>query len=871
MATNPNNFDPTFLLRGLSVVLATLTKSDREVLSTIYEQLFRGLDDAYHELNQVNKSKNFLDVEPFTQRDWLLRDLTKAVFIGTPHGHFDAEFVAVGGENAFTIGRPVDPGPSTLLFYNGVELPQGQGWSFDMSDPLNPTIVLASAALAGDVIRLYATDVDTVADYTANGVQTVFAFPSQVGTNQVSIYHNNVELLRGIEVRTREVLFGGGLSSGDVVQFRRGALVHNVVAAAGQVRVSCPFDIDTATTIRLGGINVRDGWVVSDSDVTFKTAPRTGVVIRIRAPKISPHDHYVHKEVSTLGQTVIQTPTDLGLGAGLAYDVDRPILVVINGAVLDTSLYTFTAADEITMTVPLLADEVIQVYYHGATDYSHAHPDHAEVLVEDLPARTGIDFTFLDTDRPALVMVNGLLLYEGSGPGAYQIAGGRILFGRALPAGTRILIRAEKYQWLWRLDPPEWDPALVWVSSIQDGIDYPTVVLSPNTDFLIHEGKLYLSRVFASAWLKDVRIDLQTPYNNFGYLIDFRMTANGPVYVDLLKALWAAYVGGPRHYVMQNFGRIMLGAPAAQFPGVVQAVSGENVDILGDDGVLRRFTVTGMPVAVIPQQRVDRFTALGGGFNVIDHVTEPDWYTRFPQFLYAVERFGATFETAALMDKGIRSTYKISAIADYDAVTHSIVVTPTAFDYRLVADLNDQECRATIFQGANRFDTRLVPLARNINNVVAVEDLGWGYRLNFDPAFPFLAPPAPATITTVELEFERQRRLDNDFVFDAYIKEHIDPIARQVYSVLRSNLFAVEISEDVRVKQERMELLFTLLERVRAVETNYIVLGSLPALADSVQIDATDESPADDPARFVQIPAYLVMGVSAFGIGYYGP
>lgn len=874
--TNPNNFDATFLLKGLSRFFALVNKNDREVLSTIFEQLFRSLDDVHHELQQVNNAKSFIDIEPYLQRDWLLRDLTKATHIGTPHGHFDLEFVAAGGETSFVIGRPVDPGSNTIFFINGVETPAGTGWAFDISDPLNPTIELANPAFAGDVYRLYAADVASIAVTTANGVQTVFPFPGAIEVDLVKIYHGNVELTGdNIVIRTREVLFLGGLSSGDIVQFRRGSQLHNVTAAAGQTRVSCPFDIDDSTIIRLGGINIRDGWVITDTAITFKTPPRSGVQIRIQAPRVSPHDHAVHTETSVLGQTVITTPTDLGLDPpGFVYDNERPILLVINGAVIDTALYTFTGADEITMAVPLLGGESIQVHYHSDMDYPHSHPTYQETTVEELPATEGIDLTFVESDRPAFVIVNGNILYEGLGVGSFQFQGSKIRFGRPLPAGSRIFIRAEKYQWKYVLGAPDWDRTIVWVSAIQNGIDLPTVTLAPNTDFTIYDGKLYLNQVFENGWIKDARLDLETPYNNFGHLIDFRMP-NGPAYVDLLRALWAAFVGGPRHYVMENFGRIMLGSPAAQYPGAVQAISTSGsthtVDILGDDGVVRRFTVNNMPLAVTVTQRVDRFTALGGGLNVIDHVNEPDWYQRFPLFLYAIERFGTTFQASALLDKGVRSTYRVSAIADYDGVTHSIVVTPTAFDWRLVEDLNGQECRATIFQGASRFDTRLVPQARNSNGVPAVEDLGWGYRISFDPSFPFAVAPAPATITTVEFEFERARRFDQDFVFDEYIREHIDPIAEQIYSILRANLFAVELTAEVQSTQERLSLLFTLLDRVRAAETQYIVLGELPALADTVGIDGTDATPSDAAANFAQIPAFLAYGVSAFSIGYYGP
>lgn len=871
--SNPNSFDPVFLLRGLTSFFSLLGKNDRAALSTVFEQTFRALDDGYHELNQINASKDFLTVDPYLQRDWLLRDLTKAEFIGTPHGHFDLEFVAVGGETTFVIGRPVDTGQATMFFINGVETPQGDGWTFDTSVITNPGIVLTNPALPGDVFRLYAADVNAIAIYTADGVQQTFLFPSDIDVRKVRIFHDQVEITQGaIQIFKRYILLKGGLTGGEIVQFRRGAQLHNVTAAAGQVRVDCPFDIDASTIIRLGGINIRDGWVVQADKVIFKTPPRVGVVIKIEGPRQAPHDHEIYQAVSTMGQTVFNTPTPLGLDPGFVPNINRPILVVINGVLAPTSFYNFTGASQITFTSGLLAGEQIQIYYHNTTDFSHAHPDYEATLVEDLKVGTPINLVFLDGDKPAYVLIDGVLIPNGLGTNAYQVQGGSIIFGQTLPAGTRVFILAEKFQWRYRMTKPNWDVEIVWVSSIQNGIDLPTVVLLPQTDYIIIDGVIYLNEVFENAWLKDSRIDLQTPYNNFGYLIDFQQQTS-QAYLDLLRALWAAYTGGTLHYVIENFGRIMLGSPAAQVAGVVQSIETtgniSKIEILGDDGVLRKFTLTGMPVGVIVSQRVDRFTALGKGMNVIDEFTEPNWYRRFPLFLYAIERFSSGFETAALLDKGVTATYRISAITDYDALTHSIVVTPTAFDFKLVEDLNRKAGRATIFQGSNRFDSRIIPSVTPPGGYPpAVEDLGWGFRITFDPAYTFAVPPASGVPTFVEFEFEKQRRLDVDFIFDEYIKEHLDPVATQVYSVLRANLFALEITPDLRVAQDRLELLFKLIERVRAVETNYLVLGELPALSDDVPVDITESDPTS-AANFAQIPAYLIYNVSAYGIGWY--
>lgn len=860
---NPNNFNASSFFSALTRFFQLLPKADRDVLATIWEQMVRAQTDQFHELQQVNNAKEFLRLQPFFQRDWLLRDLTTAVFIGTPHGHFDFEVTAVGGETSFAVARPLDP-VASRLWIDGVEVQQGQGWSFDITDPLNPTIELAAPSLPGVVYRLYAADVDAIAVYSANGTQQAFSFPQQIDINRVRVYHDNVEITHGIEFRKREVLFYGGLTGGQIVRFQDGARTHNVVAASGQVKVTCPFDITDGTIIRLGGINLRDGWVISDTAITFKTAPRNGVTIKIVAPKIAPHDHLSHQEVSTLGQTVITVPEDFGLNAGLAYNEDRPVLLFINGALIEQGFYSFTGTNEITLSAGLMADEQIYVFYHSAENYSHAHPPINIVLTEILLANVGIDLTFLEGDRPSLVIVDGVVYSEGNGLSQFQYHGNSISFGQALPVGTRISIVAEKFQWNWRYGPDEgFDREIKYVESIQNGIDYPTITLLPSTGFLIYENVLYLDQVFEDGWFKNCHIDLELPFSNFGYIIDFKEPAS-QAYVDLLKALWAAYTGGQSEQVMENFSRIMLGSPYAQVAGVVQTVRATGslwlIDILGDDAVVRRFTLDGFQPAVGVGERVGRFTALGGGLNIIDNVNYPDWYLDFPVFLYAIEKFGERFDVAALWDKGLRSFYTVSGVTAYDAGTHSIEVSKSAFGPTLLDDFNNgQSMRVTLIYPSGRFNTLLKSVQENLATCT----------IFFSDAYPFLVAP-PGTLPAVAFEFERQRRHDIDFVLDEYVAEHIDPIADRLYSLLKFNLFLVELESDLRVDPSRLDRVFQLLNRIKAAETNYVVIGALPAQADDFPT-AIDEDDPTTPANFAQQPFPLAFGVRAFGLSYMGP
>ena len=107
-------------------------------------------------------------------------------------------------------------------------------------------------------------------------------------------------------------------------------------------------------------------------------------------------------------------------------------------------------------------------------------------------------------------------------------------------------------------------------------------------------------------------------------------------------------------------------------------------------------------------------------------------------------------------------------------------------------------------------------------------------------------------------------------MFDEYIKEHLDPIAAQLYSLLKYHVFAVELDEVHNVSQERLELLITLLERMHAAETSYLVFGKLPDLVEQLSTEIAEVTPAT-PTSFAQTPAFLAYGVSAFSVGYYGP
>lgn len=126
-----------------------------------------------------------------------------------------------------------------------------------------------------------------------------------------------------------------------------------------------------------------------------------------------------------------------------------------------------------------------------------------------------------------------------------------------------------------------------------------------------------------SLWAKRTLIDKETPWNNFGFLMDIYQQ-NSPRYVQVVQGLWYAYWNGPTPENVRRALYLLFGLPVAPDPGVVVSVSPTEIVTLSDDGTETTFEVPlGLEPAVTEGQRLERFEPLVTGITVFDKVNYP--------------------------------------------------------------------------------------------------------------------------------------------------------------------------------------------------------------------------------------------------------
>jgi hypothetical protein len=137
-------------------------------------------------------------------------------------------------------------------------------------------------------------------------------------------------------------------------------------------------------------------------------------------------------------------------------------------------------------------------------------------------------------------------------------------------------------------DLPKQFPQFPYVYNIQDQyiVSIPTmqnsirdenieVILTEGTDYSIESGNkaiTFTSPPRAKMWAKNNLINRETPYNNFGYLLDF-YDKNSDHYLETLKGIWYAFWVGPRPNNIKRAMYLLFGLPVAKQSGTVKNVT----------------------------------------------------------------------------------------------------------------------------------------------------------------------------------------------------------------------------------------------------------------------------------------------------------
>lgn len=279
---------------------------------------------------------------------------------------------------------------------------------------------------------------------------------------------------------------------------------------------------------------------------------------------------------------------------------------IVDGATV-TAMYTYNA----TATLPMTGES-------GATagsTLSDVNADFSAVKAgRTLVIANGPNvgsYTVNAVLSPTELMVSVLFPSDQAGEVIYSI--------NAFPHGVKV------------------DKAIVSIPHLRDLVDEPREVMVEDIDYVVRDGILSMRTAFKLAtlgpederrrqmWAETTKVDKETPYRNFGVLIDF-FRQNSEEYKLALQGLWYTFWTGSTPGNLQRGLHILLGLPFAKRAGAVTRVDvllGE-IDITDPRGQVITYLIpSGLDPVVVRNDEVARFDSLTTGVNIIDRNNEP--------------------------------------------------------------------------------------------------------------------------------------------------------------------------------------------------------------------------------------------------------
>lgn len=177
------------------------------------------------------------------------------------------------------------------------------------------------------------------------------------------------------------------------------------------------------------------------------------------------------------------------------------------------------------------------------------------------------------------------------------------------------------------------DANIASIPSLQDKVrdESVTVTLSENVDYQIQFGTgviMFSSPPPTPMWAQNTLYNFETPYNNFGYLMDF-YAPNTADYLKSVKGLWFAYWTGPRPENIKRSLYLLFGLPTASKNGTVTTVTPTEITLTYFDNTTETFAIPPNLFAIVSVgDPVEQFQPLTTGVTVLDKVNSPGFLER---------------------------------------------------------------------------------------------------------------------------------------------------------------------------------------------------------------------------------------------------
>jgi hypothetical protein len=173
------------------------------------------------------------------------------------------------------------------------------------------------------------------------------------------------------------------------------------------------------------------------------------------------------------------------------------------------------------------------------------------------------------------------------------------------------------------------DKLIVSIPKLQDKISEEsatTPILIQNVDYEIEFGTgiiSFLNLPPELMWAPNTLFNQETPYNNYGYLMDI-YDDNKESYLKAVKGLWYAFWTGPRPENIRRSLYLLFGLPVSSQAGAVTNVTATQIFISYKDGTSEIFEIpSGLTSLVRVGQEVTKFEPLVSGIKVFDKVNYP--------------------------------------------------------------------------------------------------------------------------------------------------------------------------------------------------------------------------------------------------------
>lgn len=170
-------------------------------------------------------------------------------------------------------------------------------------------------------------------------------------------------------------------------------------------------------------------------------------------------------------------------------------------------------------------------------------------------------------------------------------------------------------------------PRVASIPTLRDSIrdENLEVELTEGIDYIVEDQTTISFAVppLDKMWAKRTLIDEETPFNNYGYLMDIYQPTSQR-YVEVLQGLWFAFWTGPKPSNVKTSLYLLFGLPVARENGVVTGLTVDKITVTYRTGAIQEFNIpSGLLATVVVGQQVLKFDPLVNGIEVYDKINKP--------------------------------------------------------------------------------------------------------------------------------------------------------------------------------------------------------------------------------------------------------